>query len=575
MSRRLLLCLLMVLLLPACNRSEAPGTVASPQPGVLAPQQTPDLASNPALAARATAVIASLQQPIPVLRRERLDQDAQRAQELALAAPNVQAAFRAQDGSPLRNEVFQSRPASVGDIPAGVSCGSCYRVEIYHYATNSVTTALVDLAGGRVVDVQNTPNSQPEVPKELADLAVQIAITAPEVREALGVAPEAAEALMPQMKTALNQTRCERAQHLCVAPTFRQNDRMLWAVVDLTDLRLVGVQWTELGASGQSVTAKTIENSAISTEYCERDTKLERNGWSLRYRLTGSDGLEVRDATFNGRPVFQSLKLVDWHVSYSGEQQFGYSDATGCPLFSAAAVPSYEPPDVEDITRDGQVVGFALIQDFRHPAWPQPCNYFYSQRTEFFADGNVRPLAVSLGRGCGTEGTYRPVFRIAMAGEGWGAALWDGSGWAPLAQEALRSQRDATLAPDGGWLRLSNSDGRGFVLAPGRGGTPEERGDQAYLYVTQTKTAEGDTDLPTIGSCCNADERQGPEVFVNNEPLAGAPLTVWYVAQLFNEATSGSEYCWADTVVEQGVYVPRAWACQGGPFLNSAAGGTP
>ncbi len=575
MSRRLLLCLLVVLILSACDRGEAPSAGATPQPGVLAPQQTPDLAADPALAARATAVTAGLQQPVPVLRREGLDQDAARAQELALAAPAVQAAFRAQDGSPLRNEVFHARPAGAGDIPAGLSCAGCYRVEIYHYASNSVTTALVDLAAGRVVDVQSTPNSQPEVPKELADLAVRIAVAAPQVREALGVAPEAAQALMPQMKTALNQTRCERAQHLCVAPTFRQNDRLLWAVVDLTDLRLVGVQWTELGDAGQPVTAKTIENSAIFSEFCERDTTLERDGWRLRYHLTGSDGLEVRDVAFGGRPVFQSLKLVDWHVSYSGEQQFGYSDATGCPLFSSAAVPSYEPPDIVDITRDGKLVGFALVQDFRHPAWPQPCNYFYSQRTEFFTDGSVRPLAISLGRGCGTEGTYRPVFRIAMAGEGWDAALWDGSGWAPLAQEELRSQSDAELAPDGSWLRLSASDGRGFVLAPARGSSPAERGDRAFLYVTRTQTAEGDTDLPTIGSCCNADERQGPEVFVNGEPLDGAPLTVWYVAQLSNDVAPGAEYCWADTVVERGVYVPRAWPCQGGPFLNSSAGGAP
>ena len=78
----------------------------------------------------------------------------------------------------------------MGDLPAGVACAGCYRVEIYQYAINSTLIILVDLASGRVVDAQSTPNSQPEVPKALADLAVQIAVVAPEVAQALGVAPD-------------------------------------------------------------------------------------------------------------------------------------------------------------------------------------------------------------------------------------------------------------------------------------------------------------------------------------------------------------------------------------------------
>lgn len=572
---RIVLLVCAALALAACSLPGAARQTPTPEPGLLAAPATPDLGASPELAARATAVAASLQQPAPALRLAGLDADAARAQELALAAPELQTLLRAPDGAPLRNEVFQSRPAGAGDLPAGASCARCYRVEIYHYASNSASVALVDLAAGRAVSLQNTPNSQPDVPKALADLAVQIAVRAPEVRQALGAAPDATAALMPQMKTALNQTRCERAQHLCVAPTFRQGQRLLWAVVDLTDLRLVGVQWSELGSSGPPITEKTIENSAISAQFCERDTLLERAGWRMRYRLTGSDGLEARDVTFNGAPVFQSLKLVDWHVSYSGQRQFGYSDATGCPLFSTAAVPSYEPPEVEDIVRDGKLVGVALIQEFRHPAWPQPCNYFYTQRTEFYSDGSVRPLAISLGRGCGTDGTYRPVLRIALAGTGWRVSLWDGSAWAPQPSELWRAQGQSALAADNAWLRVSGADGRGFVVAPGQGGTPESRGDNAYLYVTRTQSAEGDADLPTLGPCCNADERQGPDTFVNGESLEGAPITLWYVPQLKNDNTPGKEYCWADSVVEQGVYVPRAWACEAGPRLTPLAGGQP
>jgi hypothetical protein len=542
---------------------------------VIAAPATPDLARMPALAARATAVAASLQQPIPALQRPGLDADAAHAAELALADPQVQAALHAPTGEPLRNEVFQSRPAGAGDLPPGVTCARCYRVEIYQYATNSALTVLVDPGAGRVLNAQSTPNSQPDVPKELSDLAVQIAVAAPEVRQALGVTPSTSEALMPQMKTALNQTRCERAQHLCVAPTFRKDDQLLWAVVDLTDMRLVGVQWSDLGPSGPPITEKTIENTAISAQFCERDTSLTRDGWSLRYRLTSSDGLEIRDAAFNGQPAIQSIKLVDWHVSYSGQQQFGYSDATGCPQFSSAAVPSYEPPEIEDIQQNGKIVGFAVIQEFKHPAWPQPCNYFYTQRSEFYTDGSIRPLAINLGRGCGTDGAYRPVLRIVLANPAAHAALWSGSTWSPLTNEAWRAQKDAAPDPGGGWLRVAGSEGRGYVLAPGQNQSPEQRGDDAYLYITRTQAAEGETDLPTIGSCCNADEKQGPDAFVNGESIEGAPLTIWYVAQMHNDATPGKQYCWADSVVQDGVYVPRAWPCQAGPRLTPIQGTAP
>jgi hypothetical protein len=77
--------------------------------------------------------------------------------------------------------------------------------------------------------------------------------------------------------------------------------------VDLTNMRLVGTQWSDLGPSGPPITEKTIENTAISAQFCERDTTLTRDGWSLRYRLTRSDGLEMRDMTFNGRPAIQSI----------------------------------------------------------------------------------------------------------------------------------------------------------------------------------------------------------------------------------------------------------------------------
>ena len=44
--------------------------------------------------------------------------------------------------------------------------------------------------------------------------------------------------------------------------------------------------------------------------------------------------VEIYDVRFNGIPVLTSAKLVEWHVSYSEREGFGYSDAVGCPNFA-------------------------------------------------------------------------------------------------------------------------------------------------------------------------------------------------------------------------------------------------
>ena len=75
--------------------------------------------------------------------------------------------------------------------------------------------------------------------------------------------------------------------------------------------------------------------------------------------------------------------------------------------------------------------------------------------------------------------------------------------------------------------------------------------------------------MVTIGPCCNNDYEQGPEKFINDPPqsLADGDLVIWYVPQMHNDAIPGSEFCWAETVVEDGVYVHKAFPCAAGPMF--------
>ncbi|MBL0259732.1 MAG: hypothetical protein IPQ10_01450 [Saprospiraceae bacterium] len=95
------------------------------------------------------------------------------------------------------------------------------------------------------------------------------------------------------------------------------------------------------------------------------------------------------------------------------------------------------------------------------------------------------------------------------------------------------------------------------------------RGDKAYFYLTKDhpNQDEGTVDLPTIGPCCNLDYKQGPDKFIDPqpEPIENSALVFWYVPQIKNDDRKGNEYCWAESVLENGVFVPKIYPCFSGP----------
>jgi len=530
--------------------------------------------------ARVEEIKSALRLPMPVLLyRDSLNAQQQLAQAIALFDTVFTQSVREKGSNrPYRCEIFGIYPARASDmeyIKAPYHLSNCYRVELYNYGLNSTAVAIADIQQQKVLANAFQAQTQPDIPPALKNLAVKIAVSSPEVAQALGMKPGDTEALMASTKTSLNRTRCERSGHLCVAPTFVKDGRALWAIVDLTDYKLTGLRWTNVGSTGPApaVTEKRLQDDKITSCFCELETPLQRDGWKMNYMLTSSDGLRVADVFFNGQPVLENAKLVDWHVSYSGTDGFGYSDAVGCPYFSQAAVIAFDPPVVKPITENNAVIGFALEQSFKSEQWPNPCNYNYLQRYEFYKDGRFRMAAASLGRGCGNDGTYRPVFRVAFAGEQNNFSEWNGTGWNSWIQERWQQQLPTTSYTAQGYqYKLTAGNGTGYYIEPGNGQFKDGgRGDNAYVYVTLNKMGmdEGETDMVTIGPCCNIDYHQGPEKFIEPTPedIRNKKMVLWYVAQLKNDNTRGREYCWAESVLENGVYVTKSYPGFCGPMF--------
>jgi hypothetical protein len=491
---------------------------------------------------------------------------------------------------PLRNEIMTVRPVLASDKNSTNSKGlsqckpdSCFRVEMYNFFFNLSSVAFVDTSTNKVVALSQYSDAQPDLNKNLIKMAIEIAKNSDLVKQELGDAK--VEPTMSEIKTSLKNSRCERSHHLCVAPTFVVGDKALWAIVDLTDGDLVGTRWTELGTSGPpiEITERQLENEFVFSQFCEKSTHYKKGDWQFDYQIPSSDGLQLTNVKFKDKTVMKSAKLLDWHVSYSTRENFGYSDAIGCPLFSSAVVIAYDGPQTKVIkSKDSDDdTGFAFVQDFRQPPWPTPCNYRYEQRFEFYKDGRFRVAAADYGRGCGTDGTYRPVLRIDIEvseGEEEQFSQWDGSQWKSWDKEQWSLQTEKSNYTDKGYLfKVNNKQGQGFYVEPNRGqflnGSGQSdgsKGDFAYTYITvnHADKDEAKSDMVTIGSCCNTDHKQGPEQFMQPaEPLANKNLVMWYVPQIKNDGAKGSEYCWADTRVENGIPKIKVWPCYAGPMF--------
>lgn len=538
----------------------------------------PDL-NTPEVRARVEAIRQQLASGTAVIPMDTatLNDRQKMAQRIVLTDGEIKKLIVAENtGQPMRSEIFGIIPARPSDYSAAPECsdGSCFRVEIYNYALNASVLAIVHLAQNKVTRVGVIPQTQPDIPVHLKELALHIATESPEVEKALGFKPTKENALMSDTKTALNRTRCERSKHLCVAPTFIKGKKALWVIVDLTDLRVAGIRWTNTGNSATQPTERRVQNEDITECYCAKSSVVERNGWKMNYIITSSDGLRVSEVDYKGKRMIRNAKLVDWHVSYSTTDGFGYSDAVGCPFFSTAAVIAIEKPKIEDLTENGAVVGFSITQNFASEGWPTPCNYNYEQRFEFYEDGRFRVGAASLGRGCGNDGTYRPVTRVAFEGTHQ-FSEWTGNDWRAWNKEGWQLQKPTTsYTPEGYQYKITNpATGTGFAVMANTGQMKDGgRGDQAYTYITKNhpNLDEGEADLITIGPCCNTDYRQGPEKFIepNPEPLSASDeLVYWYVAQIKNDDREGQKYCWAESELKDGVYVTKVFPCYSGALF--------
>jgi len=531
------------------------------------------------------------------LQNSELDAHAQKVQQILLKDPEFLKDTK-QGNTLLHNDMMRILPVIVSSLDAKTkeACEKsiCYQAEKYNYVSNVTTRAIVDVVNAKVLNVHHYPNMQPDISLRLTRIAQDIALNAPEVKKELGFSPSKKDMTMANVRGSLQGSPCQNSEHLCVAPTFadHKKEQALWAIVDLSELTLAAAKWAGLGktATPACISERSLQNRYIMENFCQKNTTLEKNGWKLSYRITGSDGLEVIDVSYKGKAVLSSAKIVDWHVSYKQKGAkdldtsvptiiegrlveyniedddtylFGYNDAMGCPMFSTSVVLPFDAPQIKDLKNND---GFMLTQDYRNPKWPMACNYRYENRFEFYDDGSFRVVAVNKGRGCGDQAIYRPVMRIDMDLGGKEAFYSYDESWKLWENE--KSQKvEVQNNPYAYKITSITEPSKGYYIEPNHGQFGDEsRGDNANIFVTRFSQNEGATDLLTLGSCCDLTD-DGVEQFIEEtQNIDGENIVLWYVPRIENDMREGHEYCWADTVIgENGNLEVKMWPCIVGP----------
>jgi hypothetical protein len=502
-----------------------------------------------------------------------LTEEQERAQAIALADGQVQAYTAGQ-----RTEVFGVATYLDINTPmskAGCTPDNCHIVNIFNFDESATIQAFVRLDREEVIEVYYQEGIRPAINRRLADRAMEIALNAPEVVEIIG--EQRASSDWAPMDSTLVGSACEQG-HMCVAPTFDMGDYILWAIVDLTADRFVDTFWTATDGTRAGTVPYPDDYANQAPQGCPTPGTITRDGWTVNYNVTGTDGLRVSDVSYNNTLIIRSAKLVEWHVDYGGS---GFQDVIGCGGTDGGfMIYPYGDTVISDITDGGgNVIGFEVVQDFRQNSWGQTCNYRYDQHYQFFNDGRFRTVQGAYGKGCAVTSDYRGLMRLDLAMGGTDGddriATWNGSEWETVSTETRWCPEGETHESCVGFVPGSNPNGyrfrlsdtvtdSGYYVEPARGQFNDEgRGDFEFVYAVAHHPNEGDEDLGIFSAGCCNDYDHGPEDYVNGESVNGSNLVLWYIPEMATDAVEPDYYCW--TI--QGEPNPETYPCFGGPMF--------
>lgn len=399
---------------------------------------------------------------------------------------------------------------------ADMGCGAdnCALATFYNLDAGGTIEAVVNLETAVTVAFWQNRLARPGGSSLIAAKVLDIAAANAEVQALLGDIRQQEQVMVP-MSGWLFDDACR--DQWCVDLTFHDpagSGRIVHVFVNVEQEQVARVFYTRGRANQPTAAIPPMQRYAF-TNGCN-----EQYGWNVCWEMTAHDGILFRDASYNEQLVFASAKISQveaWYPSWPG----GYRDEIG---FNAS-VPPFGDTQVNDLGAGFEVR--QLFTEFTH--WPNCiCCYRYEQIMQFNADGSFIARFESHGPGCDDLSVYRPFWRIDVGGssaDGGRAVVWQDGVWREADIEFELFPFVDDVAPDG--TKLATFDGDSLYTWQMTRTDPLGL-DEARLFVLQKKAEEGDGPIPTGPG----DTFQPPRQWLDEEPLPGQDIVVWFVPLL-------------------------------------------
>ncbi len=232
-------------------------------------------------------------------------------------------------------------PLSLGEARPwqafGCQAGNCAHVVWYDYGANGTINSIINTGTGQVAVVWTDLAARPIGSQYIVDKAVAIAAKDSEVTAVLGDIGAPDPAMIP-MSGWLADDDCR--DDWCVDLTYRDpsgSGKIFHIFVNLNQERVARTFYTR--GRPERALGKPLAQGAPYRDGCA-----EQNGWSLCWEMTAHDGVNFRDGVYNGKTIFDSIKITQveaWYPSWPG----GYRDEIGF----TGSVPPFGGTQVTDL----------------------------------------------------------------------------------------------------------------------------------------------------------------------------------------------------------------------------------
>jgi hypothetical protein len=219
----------------------------------------------------------------------------------------------------------------------GCTGNSCAHLTYYNRTTGGTVNQILLLHDNSILAQWQDDLARPAGSSFIANEAIKIAAADPAVTAVLGNIGDGDPAMIP-MSGWLVDDACR--EEWCVDLTFHDpagTGRVYHVFVNLEQEVVARTFYTRARADRSA--ARPLAQRDAFTDGCH-----QAHGWSVCWEMTANDGINFRDATYNGQTIFSSAKIGQieaWYPSWPG----GYRDEIGF----AATVPPFGDTLINDL----------------------------------------------------------------------------------------------------------------------------------------------------------------------------------------------------------------------------------